>query len=500
MKIQTFLEHHGISRNPFAQEDAQSDPVFNKTFCIESIHHPTWDKVYGDPSEPSTAILFGEKGAGKTALRLQIDRHLRHYNDHHPQHRVFVIHYDDFNPFLDRFREAVGGWKRRNTRRLLQEWKLWDHMDAILAVGVTQFVNEVLGEQRATADEASSPRPLKPFDRFAARDLLLLTALYDQSTAETKKGRWNRLRAKLNFHTWKAYWQFALGCIWPPLVIITIIVMMVNGMTDSLKPLWLWFVIALAGWLPWLWRTVRTYWLSWKIERHTRTGNHAIGALQQILASFTPTELAAQPFPNRDRTDDRYELLGKFQRLLEQQNYTGIVVLVDRVDEPHLINGTSELMKLLIWPLLDNKFLKHPGMGLKMMLPLELAEYTKRETPEFYQRARLDKQHVVSSFSWSGEALYDVTNARIAACAVEGRHPRLRDLFDATVSDDRLIEAMRSLGVPRRLFKLLHHVLVVHCNAYTDDAPQWKISSHTFETSLAVMLQNAGPDRQVAAI
>ena len=28
MKIQQFLEHHGIVRNPFAEEDAQTDPVF----------------------------------------------------------------------------------------------------------------------------------------------------------------------------------------------------------------------------------------------------------------------------------------------------------------------------------------------------------------------------------------------------------------------------------------------------------------------------------------
>jgi len=28
MKAQQFLEHHGIRCNPFAEEDAQTDPVF----------------------------------------------------------------------------------------------------------------------------------------------------------------------------------------------------------------------------------------------------------------------------------------------------------------------------------------------------------------------------------------------------------------------------------------------------------------------------------------
>ena len=75
MKTQQFLEHHGIRSNPFAEEDAQTDPVF-KEYCIASTHHPTWDKIYGDPAEPATSIVFGEKGAGKTAMRLQIVRHL----------------------------------------------------------------------------------------------------------------------------------------------------------------------------------------------------------------------------------------------------------------------------------------------------------------------------------------------------------------------------------------------------------------------------------------
>ena len=61
-------------------------------------------------------------------------------------------------------------------------------------------------------------------------------------------------------------------------------------------------------------------------------------------------------------------------------------MLVDRLDEPHLINGSAELMKAVLWPLLDNKFLKHPGLGLKMMLPMELTRYIEREERPFYER------------------------------------------------------------------------------------------------------------------
>src|ERR1017187_9205397 len=104
MRVQQFLEHHGIATNPFADEDAQTDLVF-KGSCIKTTYHPSWDKIYGDPAEPATSIVFGEKGSGKTALGLQIVRHLADHNANHPNGQVLVIAYDDFNPFLDRFRE-----------------------------------------------------------------------------------------------------------------------------------------------------------------------------------------------------------------------------------------------------------------------------------------------------------------------------------------------------------------------------------------------------------
>ena len=159
-------------------------------------------------------------------------------------------------------------------------------------------------------------------------------------------------------------------------------------------------------------------------------------------------------------------MLLKFQSLLRSVGFSGIIVLVDRLDEPHLINGSAELMKAVLWPLLDNKFLKHPGLGLKMMLPMELTRYIEREERPFYERARLDKQNLVLSFAWSGEALYDVANARLQACAIDGQAPALKDLFHPALNEQRLIETFRTLRVPRRLFKFLYRVIVAHCNAH----------------------------------
>jgi hypothetical protein len=488
MKIQQLLEHHGIARNPFAEEDAQTDPVF-KDHCIESTFHPTWDKVYGDPAEPATAVVFGEKGSGKTAMRLQIARHLEEYNEKHSGERIFVIHYDDFNPFLDRFHERVG--RRRRADKVLSRWHLWDHMDAVLQIAVMGLVDRILHVKqpsKAIVGEVSDG-DIDALDRHQSRDLLLLAACYDQSTAETFKGRWRRLRKRLKFHTWRAKWDLGVGILVTVAVVTLAIVLSANGQNWWLPYWWVLLIAILGGWTARLWRMWKCFRLARGVVARMRTGNHQSVPLCKVLLQFTSAELDGQPLPNKDRTDDRYELLAKFQGILSTLGYRGIVVLVDRIDEPHLINGSAELMKALAWPMLDNKFLKHPGLGLKLMLPIELTRFVDREDRDFYQRSRLDKQNMIRTFEWTGEALFDVANARIAACATPGSSPMLHDLFDDSLTDRRLIEALRSLRVPRHLFKFLYRLLVAHANRYTDRTPVWKISGETFESELAVYLR-----------
>jgi hypothetical protein len=512
MKTQTFLEHHGIHCNPFAEEDAQTDPVF-KDHCIASVYHPTWDKIYGNPADPSTSIVFGEKGAGKTALRLQIARHLDEHNRRHPDARVFVIEYDDFNPFLDRFQARLSR-RRQRPDRVLAEWKLWDHMDAILSLGVTRLVDRILAGEEPLA---TSPPTL---DRHQSRDLLLLAACYDQSSAETSKSRWHRLRRTLRFSNWQAYWDLALG------IFVTILVAVLAIVVGLQYERWDWlitpwpYLLVLAGWGPRLWRMWKWLWQARGVVRNVRVGNRETNPLRQVLMNFTHVEIDSQPLPNQPRTDDRFELLAKLQGVLRTLKYSGILILVDRVDEPYLINGAAEQMRAMLWPMLDNKFLKHPGLGFKLLLPIELWRFVEREEREFYQRSRLDKQNMIPSLEWTGEALYDVANARIRACAdgtgnsppSEGGaggglrsrangQPALRDLLDESLSDRQIIDSLRSLRVPRHLFKFMYRLLVAHCNAHTDEAPVWRIPAPLFEATLSLYRRDQDAfDRGVGAV
>lgn len=494
MRIQQFLDHHGIAANPFADEDAQTDLVFKST-CIRNTYHPTWDKIYGDPSEPATAVVFGEKGSGKTAIRLQLARHLADYNAEHPEHQVFVIEYDDFNPFLDRFRDRFSG-RRRRTERMLEQWRLWDHIDAVLSLGVTQLVDRILENRQArnpaARDEAIA---IEQLDASQARDVMLLAACYDQSTAENSFQRWRRLRKKLRFSTWRSKWDLWLGAI----VTLTAIGVFawLEGPKAFTRP---WpFVAIAAGWLPRAWRLLRWWWKARQIVRNTRTLGRGTKLLCRTLLNFPGGQIVGQPLPAFPRTDDRYELLAKFQGVLRSMHLDGVLVLVDRVDEPYLINGSTDLMRALVWPMLDNKFLKHPGLGLKLLLPIELERLLDRESHDFQQRARLDKQNLIRSLGWTGQSLYDMANARIAACAAEGRGPKITDLFDE-VDEHRLIDSFGPLRVPRHLFKFMYRLLTAHCNAHTEERPEWKISRATFESVLALYQRDQDAfDRGVGA-
>ena len=481
MKIDQFLKHYGIDGNPFSEEDAQTDTVF-KRGCLWKIHHPAWDKFFGSPADPSTALVFGEKGSGKTALRLQVNAELEAYNEKHPGERVFSVSYDDFNPFLDHFRAAVGA---KNTEQALGRFRLQDHMDAILALGVTKLVDQLTHERTDLSVLTLDQR----------RDLLLLAALYDQSTGEPIERRWDRLRRRSGFRPLWSRRDLQVGVI-TTLVVVGLLAAFPGLRGWSFTP---WLLLAvLAGWLYWGWRLTRAVWYANGIRRGLRVLSRDPWALRWELLWFSPGEIGGQPLPTAAKGggEERYELLRKFQAVLASLGYPGVIVLIDRVDEPQAIEGDPRKMRALVWPLLDHKFLRHPGIGIKLLLPIELAYYLEKEDKDFYDRARPDKLNMIKPLRWTGPSLYDLASDRLRACATngvasaDGKGPRLRQFVDESVSDDSLKDALGNLRTPRQLFKFLHRLLEEHCHRHTEDEPRWSVDSDTFRTVYSAHLRD----------
>ena len=272
---------------------------------------------------------------------------------------------------------------------------------------------------------------------------------------------------------------------------------------------WL-LVPILAGWIYWGWRLLRAEWFARDIRNGLKALSRDSSALRWELLWFKPTELGGQPLPTpARRAEERYELLRKFQGVLGSLGYGGIVVLIDRVDEPQQIEGDPRKMRALIWPLLDHKFLRHPGIGVKLLLPIELAYYLEKEDKEFYDRARPDKLNMIKPLRWTGPSLYDLASDRLRACrlvpsangeprgdgagahlGVEPDGPRLRSFVDDSVSDDSLKMRWATCA---RLGTCSSSSIALWRNTVTATprtSPRWTVDHDTFRTTFASYMRD----------
>jgi len=115
------------------------------------------------------------------------------------------------------------------------------------------------------------------------------------------------------------------------------------------------------------------------------------------------------------------------------------------------------------------------GVGFKLLIPLELGQLLRRESAEFFQKARLDKQNLIE-MSWSGSTLYDICSKRMKACiGDDAKLEKLTDIFDDSVQSKDLIDALDQMHQPRDAFKFLYSVIQEHCTNTTDEEPEFQI-------------------------
>ncbi|MDR3109858.1 MAG: hypothetical protein LBU65_09265 [Planctomycetaceae bacterium] len=503
MKINDFFIHHGILGNPFSEEDAQVDLVF-KSQCIKTTYHPSWDKLFGSPAEASTSIVFGEKGAGKTALRLQMACSLGEYNAEHPDKRPLVIGYDDFNPFLDSFRSRFSA--KCSTEKVLDQFKLWDHLDAILSLGTTQIVDRILYPAQVSYPAADTrPVSVDKLTQHQKRDLLGLLVCYDNSRSEESQVRFLHLMRKLRFRSWSNWFSVKKWIILAVTVIAIMLAMLGchyynNGLSAALFGMGKLAVIkyvlitGVVVCLPEAVRRCKRCLDAFRLRRSIYVLRRMTKKNQNLLLEFPQNDYVSLPLPFKRESNNRYELLERFLKIIDTLGFSGMIVLIDRVDEPYLINGQTQLMKRFVWSMLDNKLLQYPGIGIKMLLLDSLLREIYKEPQEFRDRCRLDKQNLVRNLDWTGESLYDLVNSRLNACRSGDTATAIDQFFEPKVTKQRLLDAFERLKVPRHLFKFLYKLMIAHCNMFTDSEPSWLISAETFETTLAVDIK----EREVA--
>ncbi|HYD02114.1 MAG TPA: hypothetical protein VEB22_12885, partial [Phycisphaerales bacterium] len=207
MTIDAFLEHWQLIEHPFRGEEARQDPLLSRMvdagvrMAAENPlrpsrmpRHPDYDKIAGEFSRPSTSIVFGEKGSGKTAIRLQLSTSAAAYNAANPGKRVLLVVYDELAPVLQRLHDRVKTVKKGKESPAadsLKQMKLNDHVDAVMCSVVPRLIDALLEQQPqgeridlGPAGSGVEPRKgLKRLDKDLKRDILVMQSVYDRPDA-----------------------------------------------------------------------------------------------------------------------------------------------------------------------------------------------------------------------------------------------------------------------------------------------------------------------------
>jgi hypothetical protein len=453
--------------------------------------HSDFEKIVGDFRRPSTAVVFGEKGSGKTAIRLQLAARVEEFNREHPESRMLFVPYDSLGAMLDQLHQVVQG---KTALESLQKIRLVDHLDGILHTITPPIVDAFLGIAGvggAVNLGFDARRPARRLDAESKRALLLLQVLYDRPDGAVERTR--ALRSRLGVWLPAGYllltlaaflgWIPAAGLyLWarfaplpgfPPLTSINALTLGILG----LAALWLLAVAKRS-----VWDRVALLRMAKRIRKQLRVVPRGDLSYMRALRQLAPRTRDPANLPITDSDAPRYAMTQGLRRILRPFGYAGIIVVVDRIDEPSIVSGDADRMRAIVWPMLANRFLQQEGIGMKLLLPIELRYALFRESSAFFQEARLDKQSMVERLSWTGAMLYDLCNARLQACRSAHAGPvALLDLFEEDVTRQDLVDALDQMHQPREAFKFMYRCLTEHCAGVTADQSAYRIPRHVLE-------------------
>lgn len=509
MTLNELLARFGLAENPFRGEEARNDAVFAKMTSppsapplastgntpppgtvslpggngqstvslmlptVTGTFHSDFEKILGDLGRPATAIVFGEKGSGKTAIRLQITKAIDLYNNGQgADKRVLLLAYDDLNGVLDRFHARMNG---KTPLESFQKLRLVDHLDALLASFVPRLVDAILGKGDSEfLLREDIKKVLRKLDDAQRRDLLLLQAIYDRP--EQADLRTTQLRKKLGI--WKPLgrrlWRLAAWLGWLPAAGVAYWYNMIPGEIGPGPALYS-FLALIGLWLMLigkvtLWDRIASNLLGKRVRKQVRVLSRSDRSFARSLMQLDPVLRDEDNIPIVDSDEVRYRLFDRLRNVLKALGFAGVVIIIDRVDEPTLISGDYDRMRAVVWPMLNNKFLQQDGVGVKMLLPVELRYALYKESAAFFQEARLDKQNMVDRLSWTGAMLYDLCTSRLHACLQPGATPiSLLDLFSEEVTRSDLVDALDQMHQPRDAFKFLYRCMAEHCSNVTKE-------------------------------
>jgi hypothetical protein len=501
MFAQTWRNHWGLGEDAFAHEDADKDPVLSRVDA--AAVHSAFDRIFGSPDSPAPSVVFGEKGSGKSGLRLALQRGLVEHNKQHPERRVFSIEYTEFDSFLDLVPQNLtlrGG--SMSAGKTVARFTQADHIDAILCNGVSSLTDTLLAAKKKT----------KGLSRKQKIDLLALAALYYRTDKRSRKEAAVQLRQHVRFRSSRPAWATLLkvlltvagfGLIAAPHLPVSELQEFVANFSDRLFYAVGGSLLAITWLVSWFTGAQLKHRAS-RALRSVRSMPRETEPLRMLLASIKPDQRRDFPFPHDTETASRFHLLTRFQALLAALGYENTYAFIDRVDESTMLGGREDWTRVFIESVLDHKLLQQPNIGFKIFLPIELSQIHTGASVDALKRMRLDKANIVEELRWTGQELYQIATERLRAAVVEGQHAQrieLSDLMHDDVTPIVLREALNELGTPRHAFRFLSNLFSDYARNLPDeieaDSDEWRVPRGHFDIVRASWSDKARTMRRV---
>jgi hypothetical protein len=180
-----------------------------------------------------------------------------------------------------------------------------------------------------------------------------------------------------------------------------------------------------------------------------------VGAIKLTLVLLAP----AMPTAAQSAAQDELQSLRTLLAILNSMDVSGIVVLVDRLDETPLLGRRPDLMADLIRPLLSSMpYLELEGVGTKFFLPRQVFLDLRREI----RTDRILTRHI----SWSDNSLREVLSKRLmvfsdnrVSSLSEFVEPETQEVFDRSV----MFYAAKN---PRNMLRILDSIVTEVCNLH----------------------------------
>jgi hypothetical protein len=422
MEIKEWLQVWQFDHNPFVIFDADRDPYLQAAM----VENTSLRSLLLHLEKPSPYVIFAIRGAGKSSMRIDTERHLGQFRD-----KVLVLRYVEFNELLSEVsknrrlpmeyssqKSALGRlFSRKRYETLSREPKMTldDHLDYILKLGIEELYKFVTENQKEDLLKAN---------RELAEKFILLLALYYAP---------NDLSSKVS------------------------VLRRVLDITGSRKT---------SGFFA----PNPSRFLAGEIYRYIKGVPVSVEGMAKIINEIGHGLFEFHGVPRT--TENRFTLLKGYMDLVRYFGLSGVYLMVDRVDEPTSIKGDPEKMRELVMPILDDQLFQIDHLGLILFLPYELHDLKK-----YY---RSDRIKTISSISWSADNMIRLIEKRMNVSRKPGSPPiRLADIFE----DDGESKAqfiVRQL-TPRNAFRLLSIIVEEHCQLVVYGP---KVSTDVYEAAV----------------